>query len=129
MAEEKIFLQVELPNIGEIVLELKKILSPITIERIIRILKQEKEIKSICRYFIGTKDIMMIKINIHKELERPVSEMKQRDVAYEAITDSFLIALKDSKPRSQVSILGRVVKGFELFEKIPRSIGCKITLV
>jgi len=128
MAEEKVILEIEFPNVGIIELELKKILSPLTIEKIIKLLYSNKEIKTMARYYIKAKDIYMIKINLQKEAERPVFEMKKGEVAYEPLTDSILIALNQCKLNSKISILGKIIKGNEILERLPQSTGCKIKM-
>jgi hypothetical protein len=129
MSVEIIAINIELVGIGSIKAEIKRMLSPITTERIHRTLINEKIITTSGRFLIGNKDYFTIKLNLKKGVEKPTDELKRGEMVYDAATDSLFIALKAGKTKTKYSKLGEIKSGLELLEKAERTVSIKITLV
>lgn len=129
MALEFIGLNIELVGIGIMKAEIKRMLSPITTERIQRMLIDQKVIITSGRFMIGGKDNFSIKINVKKGVEKPTDEVKRGEIVYDASTDSLLIALKSGKTKIKYSKMGQIKEGLELLEKIDRTVNIKISLL
>lgn len=118
-------IKIELVQIGVAEGELIRIHSPITIERLVKKLP----LTGSGRFFIGSKTLFMIPVGIKKGAERPTNDVKKGDIVYEQSSDSIIICLANEKTRMKVSKIGRITKGLELFSKINRSNGVKISII
>ena len=127
MVRETHIIKLELADAGEIQAELTRILSPITISRLIKEIFENKQIITRGRFFIGGRKYFMISLNIKKGAEKAVNELSKGDVAYDPSSDSLMIALVDGKTRMKVNKLGCVISGLEVLEKVQRGCGVKIT--
>lgn len=126
MAVEFIGLNIELIGIGVMKAEIKRMLSPITAERIQRMLIDQKVITTSGRFLVGGKDYFSIRMNIKKGIEKPTDDVKRGEIVYDASTDSLLIVLKSGKTKIKYSKMGQLKDGLELLEKIDRTINIKI---
>ncbi|MCP4762254.1 MAG: hypothetical protein GY870_10775 [archaeon] len=112
-------------GIGTLTAEIERLISPITAQRFINNIP----IKAQGRYFIGGKDFFMIPIGIKKNIESPTDILEKGEIAYEASSDSLMICLNSGKTMMNISKMGKVTSGLDIFEKIGRNNGVKITQI
>ena len=122
---EKYDLEIEVINLGKIIIELERTKEPITIGRIIK--KLPLNISG--RFYFGGRDYFMIPIGIKKSVERKTSEVHKGEVLYDASSDSLVISLKDGESPFSLISIGRVTKGIENFEKIAKRAPLNIKLM
>ena len=125
MAVERYKIKIELIGIGDLSVEIERIYSPITTER----LTKKIPFSARGRFFIGGKDYFMIPVGIKKGIEKPKDSVKKGALVYEPGSDSLMICLKEGKTKMKVSLLGEITGGLEHFDKIKRSNGVKISFL
>jgi hypothetical protein len=116
---------IKLAGIGVVRVEIQRILSPMTVEALMR----TSPITSRGRPFLGNKNLYMISdLNLKVGIEKGKNEMEKGDIAYFAQQDALLIALESSKTPAAVNIVGRVTKDLELFAQAPKGTGVTIAV-
>lgn len=125
MAVETYKIKIELIRIGDLFVEIERIHSPITVER----LTKKIPFSASGRFLIGGKDFFMIPIGIKKGIEKPKDSVHKGDLVYEPSSDSLMICLREGKTRMKVSFLGQITGGMEHFDKVKRSNGVKISFI
>jgi len=123
MSSETYNINFELIGIGNVQANIMRILSPLTIQRFI----SKIPMSALGRFFIGGRDYFMIPIGVKKGLEKQINSVSKGDIVYEADSDSLMVCLVDGTTKMNVSKMGIITGGLELFEKIKRSNSVKIS--
>ncbi len=124
MAIETYKIKIELIRIGDLFVEIERIYSPITTER----LTKKIPFSARGRFFID-RDYFMIPVRIKKGMEKPKDSVHKGDLVYEPSSDSLMICLKEGKTKMKVNFLGEITEGLEHFDKVKRSNGVKISFI
>ena len=124
LAESNHHLIIELVDYGRMLIDIRRVSSPITTEKLLT----KFPMRSFGRYYAGSgKDYFVIQVDVKKGAEKPShGPFEVGEVVYEPNSDAIMICLKEGETKMVVSKLGKVIKGLGLFDKIERSCRTKM---
>jgi len=116
MSVEKYVLIVH-TRVGDAEVELERFRSPLVIERIMREVPTEVFLARLGNYVV-------LQFSVGGWVERQYREFKPGEVAYDPMQRALLVFIAPHKGR--YTLVGRVVKGLEVFEKAPSPAPVKV---
>lgn len=111
MSISRVPIKVSVEGLGEAKAILIRILSPRTVDAIVRLLPIEG------RAAIWRSQIYF-EIPIKLGVEKPRETVKKGDLAYWPFGKAFCIFLEDMRPYSPVNLIGQVTENIDIFNKV-----------
>ncbi len=107
----KHLVKVRIPGKGEAIAEFIRYLAPRLIDKVYRALP-------ITGKALVTRDFVYVETKLEAGLEKPVKEVKKGDIGFWPLRNAICFFLRDVHVYTPVSLLGHVVKGIEVLEKV-----------
>ena len=107
----RIPIKLRIEDLGQAKGELIRYLSPRTVDTLVRILPLEGRATL-------WKNEIYFEVPLKLGVEKPKGEVKEGTMAYWPMGNAFCVFYKDTKPHSQVSIIGDIVENLDIFPKI-----------
>jgi len=116
---------IKIAGVGMVGVEIQRILAPITIEALQRVVPRETR----GRPLLGNPHLWMIMdMGMRQGIEKGVTSLEKGDVAYFPQQDALIFAIEATKTPAPVNKIGHVTIGLEKCLQAPKGVGVTVAI-